>query len=363
MGIFDKLRGIRKNDQQVTPEKREPVQPEPSKPAPAPAPAVPSVEEKNTEAINTVLAAIDKAVSSLSLSQLAESTVEKYTGEFNDFRMQIGGIIPKADSTKIYETLKDLFTELPQALATMPEEKAKDSFALIRKSTTALSVASTDTDRERAVLQLRYVKTDYVISAMEGQIIRLTSEYSQTKEEMNALIPDDMSSMDKLTKFTIAQMKEKLGSIKNTIDAAEVSLDSLRVARQQAESALRRLELAPVGESIEGLVEQLREEVADVDAKLGSEVDVIRRANETTQEMFAEIKTSNEEVRRTLEETGSWKESYGQNVINEVLQERKAQQEAAEAAARQAAEAARQAAQQANAAVSDYSGGLMVDGE
>lgn len=358
MGLFDKLKGIRKNEQQII---REAAETEST-----PTPATPSAEDKNAEAINTVLSAIDKAVSSLSLSQLAESSVEKYTGEFNAFRMQIGGIVPKEDSTKIYETLKDIFTELPQALITMPEQKANESFALIRKSTTALSVSSTDMDRERAVLQLRYVKTDYVISAMEGQIVKLTSEYSQTQDEMNALIPDDMTSIDKLTKFTIAQMKEKLGSIKNTIDSAEVSLDSLRVARQQAESALRRLELAPVGASIEELVEQLREEVTDVDAKLGSEIDVIRRANEATQEMFAEIRTSNQEVRRTLEETGTWKESYGESVISEVIQERKAQQEAAAlaaAAAKQAAEAAQRVAQQTVATVTDNSGAMMVDGE
>ena len=347
MGLLDKLKGIKKNEQPAVQEAT----------TTEPIPVVPSAEEKNAEAINTVLSAIDKAVSSLSLSELAEDSVEKYTGEFNTFRMQIGGIVPKEDSTKVYETLKDIFTELPQALTTMSEQKANDSFALIRKSTTALSVSSTDMDRERAVLQLRYVKTDYVISAMEGQIVKLTSEYSQTQEEMNALIPDDLSSVDKLTKFTIAQMKEKLGSIKNTIDAAEVSLDSLRVARQQAESALRRLELAPVGASIEELVKQLREEVSDVDAKLGSEIDVIRRANEATQEMFAEIRTSNQEVRRTLEETGAWKDSYGDSVINEVLQERKVQQEAAAAAV----EAAQNTAAQQSAATDI--GTLMVDGE
>ena len=312
------------------------------------APAEPTAEEKNLQAISDVLAAIDKAVMSLSQDDIPDARVEKYTGECNGFRMQVSGIVPKADCTRIYVTLQEIFSELPQAVSSMPEEKLDEAFTVLRRSASALSASSTDLDREKAVLQLRYVKTDCVVSAMEFKISGLNKEYDQTKEEMDSLIPDDpaeMTKIDKSTKFEITQMKERLTSIKNTISAAEVNLDSLRVVRQQAENALRRLEIAPMGASVQQLVDQLSQEIGQIDATLGSQVEEIRIANARAQEMFAEIKTQNREVQAALEETGAWKTMGADKVIEEVQQER-------------AAEAAQQ--QQA-AAETDQAGTLTVD--
>ena len=311
-------------------------------------PAAPTAEEKNLQAISDVLAAIDKAVMSLSQDDLTDASVEKYTGECNAFRMQVSGIVPKADCTKIYVTLQEIFSELPQAVSSMPEEKLDEAFTVLRRSASALSASSTDLDREKAVLQLRYVKTDCVVAAMEFRIIGLNQEYDQTRKEMDSLIPDDpaeMTKIDKGTKFEIAQMKERLTSIRNTISAAEVNLDSLRVVRQQAENALRRLEIAPMGASVQQLVDQLSQEIGQIDATLGSQVEEIRIANAKAQEMFAEIKTQNREVQAALEETGAWKTMGADKVIEEVQQER-------------AAEAAQQ--QQA-AAETDQAGTLTVD--
>lgn len=346
MGLFDKLK--RKTDPV------EPVSQGPVVQTPAPIPQEPSAEEKNASAINVVLSAIDKAVMTLPQNGVPDDLIDKYTGELNSFRMQISGIVPREDSTNVYENMKDVFSELPQAIASSSEEEIKGVFDMIRKAASALSGSSSDTDRKKAALQLRYVKTNCVISIAEFKISELNVEYNNKNEEMKTLA--SAPQLDGRAMFKLKQMDQDLASLKNNIDATDAELDSLRVTKQQIESTLRRLELAPVGMTMEELVAQISDEIKEIDEKLGSEVMRIRKANDEAQAKFAEIKVQNEEIRRTLEETGAWKQEGAEALI-----EKYTKSETTQAAENQQQEVSQSVTSPTSQVTSEANNQMMVD--